>query len=145
MAKVMCVALRRRRTIARSLLDPVGQDLVENRRQFVEAFNRSKSGVRAGATAGSHATGTSTARRSGTGGSSSGTAPTGSTGARGMALDQAFVDQITGRLAIYQGRSRRSSRSGRPTRDAPEFVKRVARIGTQDRAAFLREVGFGAG
>ena len=70
------------------------------------------------------------------------------TGAHGAPLDQAYVDQIAGRLAVYLGPiapivAKKAARDATARRD---FLLRVAdSLGTQERAAFLREMGFGGG
>ena len=125
----------------------------ETRRKFVEAFNRTGSGVRAGTSGMSGVRGTtgssaSTPSRSRTGAPTTkpGTAQSGSTGTHGAALLPAFVDQVTARLAVYLGPiapivTRKAARDATSRRD---FLQRVAdNLGTQDRAAYLREVGVG--
>jgi len=65
--------------------------------------------------------------------------------AEGM-LEQAFVDQIAGRLAVYLGPIAPivTRKAARDAKTRSEFVRRVAdSLGTQERAAFLREVGYG--
>ena len=125
---------------------------LEMRRKFVDAFNETTSGVRARA-AGTDARGVSASRPSGqsrlsTGASASasGTAQTGGTGGHGAPLEQAFVDQITARLAVYIGPIAPivTKRAAREAKTRSDFLRRVAdNLGTQERAAFLREVGLG--
>ena len=127
-----------------SIIDP------DTRRKFVAAFERTAgSGVRTGARAHSgshsaahiapsHAEGTRArpARRM-----RSGTDP------HGPPLEPAYVDQITARLAVYIGPiapivTRKAARDAKGRRD---FLRRVAdNLGTQERAAFLHEVGLPA-
>jgi hypothetical protein len=71
--------------------------------------------------------------------------PVGMTAA-GAPLEQAFVDQIAGRLAVYLGPIAPivTRKAARDAKTRSEFVRRVAdSLGTQERAAFLREVGYG--
>ena len=66
----------------------------------------------------------------------------------GAPLEQAFIDQISGRLAVYLGPIAQivTRRAAREAKTRSDFVRRVAdNLGTQDRAAFLREVGYGDG
>jgi len=124
----------------------------ETRRKFVDAFNRTGSGVHAGGAgaSGAHATGSS---RSGSGHAHTGAPPSQSgvnhrsgTGTHGVPLEQAYVDQITARLAVYLGPIAQivTKKAARDARTRSEFVRRVAdNLGTQERAAFLREAGFG--
>jgi serine/threonine-protein kinase len=63
-------------------------------------------------------------------------------------LEQAFIDQTTSRLAVYLGPIARvvARRAAQQARDADEFLQLVAgHLGTQERGAFLREVGGDAG
>jgi serine/threonine protein kinase len=122
---------------------------VEMRRKFVDAFNATGSGVRAGtggrSASASHPSGPSTSRP--TTASKPGTAQTGGTRMQAAPLDQAFVDQITARLAVYIGPIAPivSKRAAREAKSRSDFLRRVAdNLGTQERAAFLREVGLGS-
>ena len=132
---------------------------LEKRRKFVEAFNEASSGI--------HHSGGSTGGRSaaGTGGSSAGGAlPSGSSSARPVTgskpgtartaatqlatapLDEAFIEQVTSRLAVYIGPIAPilTKRAARDAKTRSDFLQRVAaNLGTQERAAFLREVGLG--
>jgi tRNA A-37 threonylcarbamoyl transferase component Bud32 len=72
------------------------------------------------------------------------------TGSRGIAVPQplepAFVDQTTARLAVYLGPIARvlARKAAQQAHSADEFVALVAEhVGTQDRRAFLREIGYG--
>jgi len=61
-------------------------------------------------------------------------------------LEQAFIDQTTSRLAVYLGPIAKvvAHKAARQARDSEEFVQLVAEhIGTQDREAFLHDVGTG--
>jgi len=83
---------------------------------------------------------------------SRGTAPvserSGSFGSRGMPpipLEPQFVHETTQRLLVYLGPIGRvvAKKAAEQARSQQEFVQLVAdHIGTQDRSAFLREVGF---
>ena len=71
------------------------------------------------------------------------------TGSRALAaahpLDQAFIDATTSRLAVYVGPIARvvAKRAAAQAKTQEDFVQIVAGcIGTQDRHAFLREMGF---
>ena len=134
--------------LADNIVDP------EMRRKFVDAFNESGSGVRAG-TGASDARSTTGSSPSGhahprTGPPASaagaGTAQARDTRSHGAPLEPAFVDEITARLAVYIGPiapivTRRAAREAKDRRD---FLHRVAEnLGTQERVAFLREVGLG--
>jgi serine/threonine-protein kinase len=115
----------------------------DSRKRFIDAFNRStSSGVRSGI-AGAHAT--SPPARSRSGASVPGTSSSGGTTALGTVLEQAYVDQITARLAVYLGPIAQiiTRNAARETRSRGDFVRKAAsHLGTQERAAFLREVGF---
>ena len=59
-------------------------------------------------------------------------------------LDQAYIDDTTTRLAVYLGPIAKivARKAAQQARDADEFVQLVAEhIGTQERRAFLRDVG----
>jgi len=61
-------------------------------------------------------------------------------------LDQAFIDETTMRLAVFLGPIARivTKKAAQQAKSPEEFVQIVAsHIGTQDRHAFLREIGFG--
>ena len=105
-----------------------------------------------------HATGTgfASARTGGqTGGSGGRTTPASHersgataphTGSPPRTLDQAFVDETTKRLAVYLGPIARiiTKKAAQQATSPEAFVQIVAsHIGTQDRHAFLREIGFG--
>jgi len=61
-------------------------------------------------------------------------------------LDQAFIDRIAGKLAVYMGPIAKilARKAAQQTDDRAEFVRRLAEhLGAQERGAFLRDVGFG--
>ena len=131
-----------------SIMDP------ESRRRFVEAFNRGTSGLRGGGPpgtgSGAHSTGTppsQTARsRTGAPASMPGTLQASRLGTQPAPLEQAYVDQITARLAVYLGPIAPivTRKAAREAKSRSDFLKRVAdNLGTQEREAFLREVGYG--
>ena len=120
------------------------------RRRFVDAFNRTGSGVRSGSGAQAAHSGARPVTASRPPVSAATTQPstrtTASTGAHAQPLDQAYVDQVAGRLAVHLGPiaaivAKKAARTATTRRD---FVLNVAdSLGTQERAAFLREIGFG--
>jgi serine/threonine-protein kinase len=60
-------------------------------------------------------------------------------------LEPAFVEQVTMHLAVYIGPIAQvlTRKAARESRNRAEFVRRCAEtLGTQERAAFLRELGF---
>ena len=62
-----------------------------------------------------------------------------------LPLEQAFIDATTSRLAVYLGPIARvvAKRAAAQAKSQEEFVQIVAGyIGTQDRHAFLREMGY---
>ena len=75
----------------------------------------------------------------------SGTAHAGGTDPSSVPLEQDYIDQITARLTVYIGPiapivTRKAAREAKGRRD---FLRRVAdNLGTQERAAFLHEVGY---
>jgi serine/threonine-protein kinase len=106
----------------------------ESRRRFVDAFNRIP---------GSHVS-------SGISGARSGARHTTAPGTRGTGtvaapLETAYVEHVTARLAVYIGPIAQvlTRKAARESRTRAEFVRRCAdNLGTQERAAFLRELGF---
>ncbi len=123
----------------------------ESRRRFVDEFTRSGSGVHTGGVgrSGVHNTrgeSASQSARTRAATSLTGTAHASGTQVRGAPLEQDFIDQISARLAIYLGPiapivTKRAAREGGTRSD---FVRRVSEsLGTQEREAFLREVGYG--
>ncbi len=113
-----------------SIADP------ESRRRFVDAFSR---------IGGSQSSSGISAARSGTqrGAGGSGTRATGSTMA--TPLEAAYIDEVTAKLAVYIGPIAQvlTRKAARESRTRSEFARRCAdNLGTQDRAAFLREIGY---
>jgi serine/threonine-protein kinase len=138
-----------------SIIDP------DMRRNFVAAFERAAaSGVRAGIgvrtgsggrafATGQHGTasqhGNNTRQRTGPGASPD-TSHGGGTGTQGAPLEADFVDEVTAMLTIYIGPIAPivTRKAMRESRNRAEFLRKVAdSLGTQERAAFLREVGLG--
>jgi serine/threonine-protein kinase len=125
-------------------------DDVAARRKFVEAFSRSVeashpqptgSGTAKRGAAAPAAQSASTAR------STHATAATVIAGASVPAapIDNAFVDQATARLAVHLGPIARivAKKAAQQAATRSDFVRRLAdHLGTQDRVAFLREIGF---
>jgi serine/threonine-protein kinase len=65
--------------------------------------------------------------------------------AKPVPLERSFVDETTQRLAAYLGPIAKvvTSRAAQKAASREEFVELVAgHLGTQDRGAFLREIGF---
>lgn len=65
--------------------------------------------------------------------------------ASGVALDAAYVEQVNAQLAVYLGPIARvvTKRAAQRAASRGEFVRMVAdNLGTQDRIAFLRELGY---
>jgi len=123
-----------------TIMDP------DTRRSFVAAFERTAgSGVRGGGTG----AGPGSQSRPRTGGhttSASGAARSSGTAAHGPPLDQAYIDQITARLAVHIGPIAPivTRKAARDARGRSDFLRRVAdNLGTQERVAFLHEVGLG--
>jgi eukaryotic-like serine/threonine-protein kinase len=115
-------------------------DDLETRRRFVDAFSRKGSASQSGLTgvsgAGGRVPGRGTASDATRGGS-----------ATGVPLDQAYVEQVTARLAVYLGPIARivTKKAAQKASSRASFVRMVAEnLGTQDRVAFLREMGYGA-
>ena len=122
----------------------------ESRRRFVAAFNRpghahatgGASGVRT-ATGG---TGGAARSTTGPGSGTRGTART-ATGSATMTtpLETPYVEHVTGQLAVYIGPIAQvlAKKAARESRTRSEFVRRCAEnLGTQEREAFLRELGY---
>ncbi len=150
MARVI-VARAAARTRDRAELCSILSDNIddpESRRQFVVAFNKSSSAIRS-TTAGSAR---ATHSRSGGGrvGAVSGAPETlHRTGSlSGVPVDQAFLDQVSAQLAVYLGPIAQivTRKAARDAKGRGDLVRRLAEhLGTQDRAAFLRDAGFGEG
>jgi len=114
------------------------------RSQFVETFTKSGGEPRAGGTSllGKRS-GPGATRQSSPGAQITRTPATSSGGAP---LDAAFVDQVTARLAFYLGPIARiiAKNAAQKAKTRSEFVALVAdNLGTQDRGAFLGEMGYG--
>jgi len=115
------------------------------RRRFVDAFNKG-SVVRAGGGASGLKTGERshpTAERSGSGAAGSSVSQRSLPSAP---IDSAYIDEVTARLAIYLGPIARivTKKAAQRASGRAEFVLLVAdNLGTQERAAFLREMGYG--
>jgi tRNA A-37 threonylcarbamoyl transferase component Bud32 len=122
----------------------------DTRRRFVDAFGRTGSGLRSGASgvrSGAQA-GRSAAGRAAGSVAGRSAAGTGDGSAPGVPLDAAYVDQVTARLAVYLGPIARivTRKAAQQTASRAEFVRMVAgNLGTQERAAFLRETGYADG
>jgi len=125
-----------------SITDP------DMRRNFVAAFERiTGSGVRTG-TSGAHGTtGGHTKQRTGAGHTSvAGTSHAGTASREGAPLEPEFVDEVTAMLAVYIGPIAQivTRKAMRESKNRTDFLRRVAdSLGTQERAAFLNEVGLG--
>ncbi|HXX85939.1 MAG TPA: serine/threonine-protein kinase [Casimicrobiaceae bacterium] len=107
-----------------SLLSDNIQDPEQRRKFFEEA---EASGVNTGSSPRVHMTG-------------------GQAAAKPAPLERSFVDETTQRLAVYLGPIAKvvASRAAQKAASREEFVELVAgHLGTQDRGAFLREIGFG--
>ncbi len=112
----------------------------DSRRRFVDAFTRSgtHSGVHTGTT-GSHAA--SSAPRPAT----ASVAQTHPSGTGAPPVDAAFVVDVISRLAVYLGPIAQIvvRKAAKTCTSRRELVTRVAEsLGTQERAAFLRELGY---
>jgi serine/threonine-protein kinase len=123
-----------------SIMDP------DTRRQFIQAFERTGgSGARTGGGTSSSPSPAQSRQRTGGHASTSGSSHRAAgTDPHGPPLDPAYIDQITARLAVYIGPiapivTKKAARDAKGRRD---FLRRVAdNLGTQERAAFLHEVG----
>ncbi len=116
-------------------------DDLDNRRKFVDAFNHGTSGLRVGTTGARGSRGG--ARSTQSSGERAGSLPG---GAATAAVDAAFVDRVTARLAVHIGPIARivTRKAAQQAHGRGEFLRLVAEhVNQQDRAAFLREVGFG--
>jgi eukaryotic-like serine/threonine-protein kinase len=120
----------------------------QQRRRFVEEPHAAE--AIAATSRGATRIGGGTHERSGTGGhaSSHRTHPTGTGVAPPRPLEQAFIDDVTARLAVYLGPIAKvvARKAAQQASNPQEFVRIVAGyIGTQDRRTFLREMGQGEG
>jgi serine/threonine-protein kinase len=130
-------------TLDRSELCAILSDTIsdpESRRRFVSAFNKAGGG---------HSQTGASGVRSTTGGAtrttSSGTRTGTKTGTVATPLEAAYVDQVTAQLAVYIGPIAQvlTRKAARESRTRAEFVRRCAEnLGTQERTAFLRELGY---
>jgi serine/threonine-protein kinase len=137
----------------------------DTRRQFIDAFTRSASGARArparasgvqsgprgslpgqgSAAAGQSVPGSAGAIASGPGSAGAGRPVA---AAAGVPLDSAYVEQVSAQLAVYLGPIAQivTKRAAQRAASRGEFVRMVAdHLGTQDRVAFLRELGYAEG
>jgi len=123
----------------------------DTRRKFVDAFAHSGSNASSGLaqpTNSRHGSGGGAQERAAAVASQSGQAaaaahPPGPI-PPGLALDAAYIEQVNAQLAVYLGPIARvvTKRAAQRTTSRDEFVRLVAEnLGTQDRAAFLREGG----
>ena len=113
-----------------SIADP------ESRRRFVDAFTRM---------GGSHSSSGISGVRSGTRTPTKSTTRSAATGTMATPLEAAYVDDVTARLAVYIGPIAQvlTRKAARESRTRGEFARRCAEnLGTQERAAFLRELGY---
>jgi len=110
----------------------------ESRRRFVSAFNKAGGGQSSSGVSGMRTgSGGGTARATTASGTKTGTVAT--------PLETAYVEQVTGQLAIYIGPIAQvlAKKAARDSRTRSEFVRRCAEnLGTQERVAFLRELGY---
>lgn len=117
--------------LAAHIADPKARERFETQARPADAPASTAGRQRAHATAPTHAPG--------------GAAPSAGSRVRvPRPLEQAFIDQTTGRLAVYLGPIAKvvARKAAQQARDSDEFLQLVAEhIGTQERNAFLREVG----
>ena len=110
----------------------------ESRRRFVSAFNK--------AGGGQSSSGVSGMRTGSGGGTTRATTASGTkTGTVATPLEAAYVEHVTNQLAIYIGPIAQvlAKKAARDSRTRSEFVRRCAEnLGTQERAAFMRELGY---
>jgi serine/threonine-protein kinase len=142
MAKVI-VRRAAQQTLDRSELCAILSDTIsdpESRRRFVTAFNKSAGGH--GSSSGS--SGMRSGSGSGTGGTRA-TSPGTKTGTVTTPLEEAYVAHVTAHLAVHIGPIAQvlSKKAARESRSRAEFVRKCAEhLGTQERVAFLRELGY---
>jgi len=109
----------------------------ESRRRFVTAFSKAGGGQSSSGASGA---------RSGTArGSGARTQPGTASGTSATVLEPSYVEHVTAHLAIYIGPIAQvlTRKAARESRTRAEFVRRCAEnLGTQERAIFLRELGF---
>ena len=127
-------------TLDRSELCAILSDSIsdpESRLRFVVAFNRAGGGQSTTGASGVRSTGGATTRAT--------TAQGTKTGTVAMPLEAAYVEHVTNRLAIYIGPIAQvlTRKAARESRSRAEFVRRCAdNLGTQERVAFLHELGY---
>jgi eukaryotic-like serine/threonine-protein kinase len=119
----------------------------ETRRRFVDAFTRGGTLASTAGGSGAHASSPAAAKggRTAAARASAGTVQTHPSGTGSPPLEQAYIDHVTARLAVYMGPIAQvlTKKAARSCASRREFVTRVAEnLGTQDRAAFLREFGY---
>jgi serine/threonine-protein kinase len=138
MAKVI-VRRAAQQTLDRSELCAILSDTIsdpESRRRFVTAFNKSAAG---------HGSSTgSSGMRSGSGATRA-TSPGTKTGTVATPLEEAYIAQVTSQLALHIGPIAQvlAKKAARESRSRTEFVRKCAdHLGTQERVAFLRELGY---
>jgi len=137
MAKVI-VRRAAAQTVDRSELCAILSDSItdpESRRRFVTAFNKAGGGQSSTGASGVR-TGSAATRV---------TSPGTRTGTMAGPVEAAYVEQVTSQLAVYIGPIAQvlTKKAARESRNRAEFVRRCAEnLGTQERAAFLREMGY---
>jgi eukaryotic-like serine/threonine-protein kinase len=137
MAKVI-VRRAAAQTVDRSELCAILSDSItdpESRRRFVTAFNKAGGGQSSTGASGVR-TGSAATRT---------TSPGTRTGTMAGPVEAAYVEQVTAQLAVYIGPIAQvlTKKAARESRNRAEFVRRCAEnLGTQERAAFLRELGY---
>ena len=136
MAKVI-VRRAAAQTVDRSELCAILSDSIsdpESRRRFVTAFNKGGAQTSTGASGLRSSSGTVRTTSPGT-----------KTGTVAMPLEPEYVAQVTAQLAVYIGPIAQvlARKAARESRTRAEFVRRCAEnLGTQERVAFLRELGY---
>jgi eukaryotic-like serine/threonine-protein kinase len=137
MAKVI-VRRAAAQTVDRSELCAILSDSItdpESRRRFVTAFNKAGGGQSSTGASGVR-TGSAATRT---------TSPGTRTGTMAGPVEAAYVEQVTAQLAVYIGPIAQvlTKKAARESRNRAEFVRRCAEnLGTQERVAFLRELGY---
>jgi serine/threonine-protein kinase len=101
--------------------------------------------VRTGASGQHGTTAGHTKQRTGTS-ISPGTSHSGTMSTQGIPLEPEFIDEVTAMLTVYIGPIAQvvTRKAMRESKNRTEFLRKVAdSLGTQERVAFLREVGLG--
>jgi serine/threonine-protein kinase len=138
MAKVI-VRRAAAQTLDRSELCAILSDTIsdpDSRRRFVTAFNKSATGPGSSTGASGMRSGSGTTRA---------TSPGTKTGTVTTPLEEAYVAQVTSHLAVHIGPIAQvlARKAARESRTRAEFVRKCAEhLGTQERVAFLREMGY---